>query len=333
MGTVLFCPAFGGCDDLGQETISSKTKMNRPHFVLGVLSMTEELMTERENLAHVLRRDGKARWLPIVDDCLQPLMSSPDMDRPVFGTDGFDWFGCHWTHDPILRGYVQTPSCPFPLSDIGEWRKQVRFPDLDAPDWQTAAHEDLARFDRKNKMLFIKTESGPFERLHQLYGFENAFIAMYDEPEAFWELLDALTEFRIGLYHKIGRYYQPDLVIMMDDLGSGNGPLLSLDMYRTFIKPFDARIVEAIHRIGAFAVYHSCGNMQVFIQDLLEIGADVLHPFQGGINDQEKAEADYGNKVVFCNCLDNLVHLPETSEEALRQEMRRVMNLFWKKRI
>ena len=72
--------------------------------------------------------------------------------------------------------------------------------------------------------------------------------------------------------------------------------------------------------------------VQDFIEDLIEIGADVIHPLQGGINRQEDLQSKYGDRVVFFNCLGNIVHLPDTSEPAIRDEMRRVMRLYWNKK-
>ncbi len=289
-------------------------------------------MTERENLLHVLNMTGKAQWAPITTDCALILIPSPDHDRPEPPRDDYDWFGCHWTYDKAMQGYAQTPGVPLPLTDLSKWREQIKFPDLDALDWEAGAKRDLAGFDKENKVLYIFTDSGPFERFFQLYGIAETYIAMYEEPELFLEIMDALAQFRIRLYDKIAEYYKPDMILIMDDLGSSRGPLMSLDCYREFIKPFDKRIIESIHKDDIYVVYHSCGCMEAFVEDLIEIGVDVIHPFQGGINDQEKVEAEFGDDVNFCGALDNIVHLESTSEENLRSEMRRMLDLFWKKK-
>ena len=286
-------------------------------------------MTEKENVMNILERTGKAQWLPVTADCCFTLIPSPIRDRPVpVGVDGLDWFGCKWYFDKASNGYAQNPGDPLPLKELEQWREQVRFPDLDACDWAACAVKDLQKYDRDRVLLRVFTESGPFERLHQLYGFENAFLAMYEYPEAFLELMDALSDFKVEIVRRLGRYYKPDIVFAMDDLGSNRGPLLSLEMYRALIKPFDAKIVQAIHDIGARVVYHSCGCMQAFVEDLIDIGVDMLHPFQGGINDQKMVQEKYGDELFFAGCLDNLVQKTEVTEEELRAEMRRVINLF-----
>ncbi len=289
-------------------------------------------MTERENLLHVLKKTGHAKWAPIQSDCTLTLIPSPVGDRPEPGIDGYDWFGCHWTYDKIIQGFAQTPGHPLPLTDLSKWREQIVFPDLDMLDWETGTKRDLEGFDREDKALFIFTDSGPFERFFQLYGIAETYIALYEEPELFLEVMDALADFRIRLYNKFAEYYKPDIILTMDDLGSSRGPLMSLDCYRKFIKPFDKRVVQSIKNNDIFVLYHSCGCMEAFIGDLIEIGVDMINPLQGGINDQEKAEATYGDKVIFCGGLDNIVQLENITEDKLRDEMRRVLNLFWKKK-
>ena len=263
---------------------------------------------------------------------MKVVIPAPDRDRPDNCRDGYDWFGCYWRFDNQTQGYVQPLDRPFPLTDLCKWREQVKFPDLDALDWEEGSRKDLEGHDASKYLLQIRTESGPFERLHQLYGFENAFIAMYDEPEAFLELMGALADFRIRLFRKIAQYYPADLMLTMDDLGSSRGPLMSLDMYRRFIKPFDARIIQALRDLGVFVVYHSCGSMEAFIPDIIEMGADIINPLQGGINDQKSVEAEYGDRIIVSNGLDNIVHLPSTTEDELRAEVRRVMDIFWEKK-
>jgi hypothetical protein len=282
---------------------------------------------------HVIERTGKAQWIPVKEDCCLTIIPSAVHDRPTpVGVDGEDWFGCKWYFLSDVRGYTMNPA-ESPLKDITRWTEDVKFPNLDNYDWENSAKTDLKDFNRDEKILSVFQESGPFERLHQLMGFGEAFLAMYEQPDEFLELMDAITDFKVELAKKICEYYKPDLLMTMDDLGCNLGPLLSLDMYREFIKPFDKRVIQAIHEGGAKALYHSCGKMQDFTGDLIEIGADILHPFQGGINDQSAIQKKYGDKVLFEDCLDNaVIHDPKATEAQLRCEIRRVIDVFGSKR-
>ena len=177
-------------------------------------------------------------------------------------------------------------------------------------------------------MLRILTESGPFERLTHLTGYEEAFVSMYTEPDAFKELIGVLADFRMRLMEKIALHYKPDLIMTMDDLGSSTGPLLSIDMYRELIKPADSKVLKAIKDRGVYAIYHSCGHMQEFIEDLIEMGADMITPLQGGVNDHVYVQDKYGDRVVFEGCISSFVCMDHASEEDIRNEVRRVIDTF-----
>jgi uroporphyrinogen-III decarboxylase len=291
-------------------------------------------MTERENLFHVLNRTGKAEWTPLAEDCYFSVCPSVTMDRPSYENpkSGCDWFGVHWTYDEAANAYTPSPGYPYVISDITKWEEQLVLPNLDALDWETAAEKDLKNLDRAEKALRIKTESGPFERLWQLYGIENTYTAMYDEPEAFKALIHVLADFRIRVAEKTAKYYKPDIYMTMDDIGGAFGPLISPRMYRELIKPADRKIVGAIGDLGMMPLYHSCGCIQAFMEDLVEMGAKIINPLQGGINDQIAIEAMYGDAVVFENCMDNnLICFETTKEEDIRAEVRRVIDIFWPK--
>lgn len=206
--------------------------------------------------------------------------------------------------------------------------KSLTLPDLDAIDWKASAQKDLKDYDRDEQLLRIFLESGPFERLQSLVSFEASFIHMYEEPEAFLDLMDALTTFRIDLIRRLKENYQPDAIITLDDLGSKNAPLISVDMYREFIKPFHKRLGDAIHEMDMIYIQHSCGNMESFVGDLIDAGVDALNPVQANCNNQKNILKKYGDKVSIDGGLDFFVHYDTATEEELRQEVRRACDLF-----
>ena len=63
-------------------------------------------------------------------------------------------------------------------------------------------------------------------------GFENALIAMYEEPEEYAELLDAIADYKVKLMSYVAKYYRPDVLMMHDDYGSARAMLMSPDTWR-----------------------------------------------------------------------------------------------------
>ena len=222
---------------------------------------------------------------------------------------------------------MQRPEDGVPIPDITKWQEYLIVPDFDAIDFSAAAEKDMAQVDRENTLVNIMMESGPFERAIALLSMEEALAAMYEEPECFSALLTKLTDIRVELIDRIAAAYKPDIILQMDDLGSERAPLISVDLYRKLIKPCHIRQSEAIHRNGCIHLQHSCGRMAEFIEDLLEVGVDMIHPLQD-CNDHAACLRKYGDRVTFYGCTGRVKTRPDASPEEVRADIRRVCDTF-----
>jgi len=289
--------------------------------------MGKRTLTEKENVLRVLQKTGTPEWVPINNDCFCVVSPSVDRDRPLPGCNGKDWFGVSWVWDENCLGFAPDLHKPYLLEDITQWRDIVTFPDLDTIDWEAAAARDSADVDRENYLVYTITVSGCFERSHHLLGLDNAFMAMYDHPLEFKALIDALADFKVDFYNRMLTWYKPDIAIGMDDLGSATSPLISLDMYRTFLKPAHTRIGEVMRSHDCYYLYHSCGYMETFIDDLIDMGAQILHPIQP-CNDHKTIAKTYSDKLVFEVGASNAMNLESSTDEEIRAEVRRVIDEF-----
>ena len=286
-------------------------------------------MTEKkENALKMLRLSGGARWVPLAFDAMTTIVPSPLKEKPysekVSGTDGF---GMHWIYDNSCRAWAPDLKQPPVVTDIEHWRKQVTFPDVDKVDWESAAAKDLIGIDREDQLLVVMVELGPFERVNNLLGFENAFYDMAAEPELYKDMIDAVADYKVRLFNKMLPAYKPDIVMAHDDLGSTHGPLISLSMYRELVRPAHRRIGEAIRSNGSVYWHHSCGMMAPFIGDLIENGAQIINPLQK-INNWPAVAEQYGGKVCFSVGAEGRANYTDTTEEELRQDVREIIDIF-----
>lgn len=75
-------------------------------------------------------------------------------------------------------------------------------------------------------------------------------------------------------------------------------------------------------------LYHSCGRMQDFIDDLLEIGVDGFNAVTP-CNDQRELMEKYRSHFVVDGGMDShLINTEGISEERLRKEMRKTCDIF-----
>ena len=71
-----------------------------------------------------------------------------------------------------------------------------------------------------------------------------------------------------------------DIIWLDEDLGDVKGPLVRPALFREFIAPYMKEMVDAFKAKGAKILIHSDGNIMSFVDDLVKIGVDGLHPIE-----------------------------------------------------
>ena len=269
-----------------------------------------------------------------------------DLERYAGRTEGKDGFGVEWVFVPEQNAPMVKPGSII-LEDIADWREVVHFPDLEAFDWEKQAdldlHEDflssqkIGTYQRlKNnktitdggKFCFAMILNGPFERLHSLMGFENALIALLEDPESCYEFFGAMADYKIELLKKIKKYYNPDVIQFHDDYGASDRMFMSLDTWRELLKPHIKRVVDATHEMGIIYEHHSCGYMEPLIPEFIEIGVDAVDPLSPYSNHNLKElKKKYGHQICFVGCGNNIEVYDRkgVTEEECRAEYRRTI--------
>ena len=240
-------------------------------------------------------------------------------ERPEAG--GFDWFGVEWEFVPAVLAPMVKPSTQR-LSDVTRWKEELVFPDLDAIDWEAAAAQEPAKWDRENKISFMMLINGIFERTHALMGFEDALCAMYEEPEAYHELIEAITDYKVKLIGIIGKYYKPDVLCFHDDYGANDRMLMSVAQWEEFFKEPLRRVIEATHAAGIIYEHHSCGYIAPIFDQLVELGIDAIDPLQIS-NPVRELKDKYQDRVTFVGGFDNqnVFDRVGVTEEEIRAEV------------
>lgn len=242
-------------------------------------------------------------------------------ERPEAG--GFDWFGVEWEFVPAVLAPMVKPGTQR-LSDVTRWKEELVFPDLDAIDWEAAAAKETAKWDRENKISFMMLINGIFERTHALMGFEDALCAMYEEPEAYHELIEAITDYKVKLIGIIGKYYKPDVLCFHDDYGANDRMLMSVAQWEEFFKEPLRRVIEAAHEAGIIYEHHSCGYIAPIFDQLVELGIDAIDPLQIS-NPVREMKDKYQDRVTFVGGFDNqnVFDRVGVTEEEIRAEVAR----------
>lgn len=285
------------------------------------------MISERENFMKMIRKE-QPDYVAHQPSLLQMIIPSAIQDRaPGCGT-GYDWFGVHWTEDPDMPMMpVATANRKPVLEDICDWREVIQWPDLSKIDWETCAQKDVPKKD-PDKILCAMMLSGPFERLHDLMGFENALCALLMEPEECGAFFERLCDLKIEQLQYLKKYYDIDMVHFQDDWGSQKDLFFAPDIWRTLIKPHIQRVIDAAHKLNIYFDMHSCGNIDRIVDEIVGMGVDVLDPAQP-VNDLRFWHEKYHKNIIFMGALNaqGVIDLPETTDEQIREEVHQKIDL------
>lgn len=158
-----------------------------------------------------------------------------------------------------------------------------------------------------------------------LRGFEETLADIIAEEDFYGELLDRMCDLTLAFIGACADI-PADAIMMGDDWGDQRGVLIGPPRWRRFYKPRYARIIDAIHRQGKFAIVHCCGSAADIMGDLAEIGLDVLESVQpeaAGMNPYALKRA-WGDSIAFWGCLGSQSSIPRSTPEELRAEIRRL---------
>jgi len=151
---------------------------------------------------------------------------------------------------------------------------------------------------------------------------EELMMEMMDDDENAVCLLDRITEVSIAraeLYAKAGA----DIVHLGDDIGTQHGAMMGLEMWREWLKPRLKRVIDAAKAINPDVLisYHSCGDIRIFLEDLVDVGIEVLNPIQPECMDFQEVYDRIGDRMSFWGTIGTQKVLPFGTPEEVRAEV------------
>lgn len=172
---------------------------------------------------------------------------------------------------------------------------------------------------------------GTFEISWFIRGLEGFMSDLALEPGTACGLMDRVQE---PLEERLRRILQAgrdaiDIVEYNDDVGSQDGLMMSPDMWRKYLKPRIARMFELIGSFGKHVRYHSCGGVRDILPDLIDIGLEILTPFQPLAKGMEPValKRDFGRHLTFHGGIDMQELLPRATPRQVQEETRRLMEV------
>lgn len=260
----------------------------------------------------------------------RPLLSGPapsTLRREVSADSFIDEWGIPWRMSPASLYYesVEPPLRHATTDDLGKYP----WPDLgNAVRFQGLAAEARA-IQQGGHAVVSLSGAAVFEQIQLLRGMDTWLADMAADPEFADALLRKVTDLMkaslTSLLEAAGQWI--DVIVMGDDLGTQNAPIISPKMYRQLLKPYHAELIATIKaRSKAKVFFHSDGNIYSLLGDLIDVGVDLINPVQvsaGDMGDTARLKREFGTRLSFCGAVDSQWVLPSGSPDDVRQEVRR----------
>ena len=179
----------------------------------------------------------------------------------------------------------------------------------------------------RGRFVYVQTP-GIFEALNGQFGIENhlMYLAMYEKElhevyarQADFNRRRAVNCLDLGV----------DMIHISDDWGAQVGLMFSPETWRTLVYPYHKITCDAVRGRGGYLSLHSDGNVTQVFDGIVELGFNVLHPYQ------ESAGMDYGlyfekyaDKFAIMGGLDIQTTLGFGDLDRVESEIRRVLGLF-----
>ena len=159
-------------------------------------------------------------------------------------------------------------------------------------------------------------------------GMEELMLDMADGDERAEYLFDTVAALSIKKAQAFARA-GVDVLLLGDDIGTQRAIMFRPAQYREYLKPRLARVIQAAREIkpDLLVQYHSCGYVEPYIEELIEIGVDILNPVQPECMPFAEIHAKYGERLSFNGALGTQTTMAFGSPEDVRRTVRESLDV------
>jgi uroporphyrinogen decarboxylase len=194
-------------------------------------------------------------------------------------------------------------------------------PDPERPELYEEAARVLAQYKDEYWITGV-TVTTIFECAWALRGYEKLLTDFALNPDLADCILEMPYRFHLTAAKKLVQM-GVDMTWIGDDVGQQHGMLISPRHWRRFLKPRMANFIAELKQLNPAVkvAYHSDGNIEAIIPELIEIGLDVLNPVQPACMDPAKLKEQYGDRLCFWGSMDEQHTLPFGTPDEVREEV------------
>jgi len=267
--------------------------------------------------------------LRLGSDCRHLSVRGPASPIPASVETIRDRWGVTWrrTYYGDLAYYWELHVHPLAAAEVGDLAGYL-WPDPDDPALVAGVAEE-ARYLSEMTDFAVMADCGFksfWEQAYFLRGYEQLLADTALNPSFVQALLDKLLEINLAA---TGRFLDAagpviDVFRAGDDLATQRGLLMSPAKFRQLLKPIYRQYFQFVRsRSNSKIFFHSCGNVAPLLEDLMEIGVEIINPVQSSaLGDLVALKDQFRGRLAFWGGIDTQHVLPRGSPDEVREEVR-----------
>lgn len=247
---------------------------------------------------------GDIRYVEIELPCDEPAVFADYLSDLPPGADISCW-GVGRIALQNAQGHNAGHQYYHPLAAVDTVEDLAAFPFPCADMCKTAAelHAEVDALHAAGFAVIGNLSQTILETAYLMRGMDRLFMDFYERPDYLHALFTQLCETRIMQARRLAEA-GVDAIRIGDDIATQQGLMLSLPMYREFLRPSHAAVVAAAREAAPDLpiAYHSDGNLTPLLPDLIAIGVTAINPVQPECMDLRAIQREYGRDLTLWGC-------------------------------
>ncbi|CAA7601387.1 Uroporphyrinogen decarboxylase [Acididesulfobacillus acetoxydans] len=258
------------------------------------------------------------------NDCVKTAVG---LEMSFYGSNDPEYtckWGIRWRNVTNYTGHY-TEIIDHPLAGDESQLDSFQIPDPLEESQYDDCRKIIKRYG-KEKWIIGSCQISIFEASWYLRGLDQFMMDMALNKDYAHALMDKVMQFPLKAAKK---YIQlgVDMVWFGDDVATQTNMMISPPMWREYLKPRYAKIFEECKKTNPNTkiAYHSCGNCEAIIPEMIEIGLDVLNPIQPASMNPFEIKRKYGKDICLFGGLDVQHTMPFGTPELVRTDVKRLI--------
>ncbi len=182
--------------------------------------------------------------------------------------------------------------------------------DFEKFPWEVAGELDFSDIVKAGEMLpegmkVVALSGKIFTLTWMLMGFNDFSMSLILDEQLVADVFRKVAEIQFKGLEQIFGMPHVGAVWAVDDLAFGTGPMISPKAYRDHVFPWYKEMARRCHERGLLFFLHSDGDLSELMEDIIDIGVDVLQPIDPSCMDIVEVKRRYGDRLCVAGNVAN----------------------------